>query len=129
MDSPPPASAPAPLRRSTGRLLTLAYVPFVVYSVAGAGWMLWHNIAAIVLLFVWIMIVGLFGLLIGSLATAAQYGGLAACHLLAAFAMRPWLHLPRWAMGLFLFAAFALLSTMFVRALIASGSADYPYDE
>jgi hypothetical protein len=32
--------------------LTLAYVPFVVYSVAGAGWMLWHNIAAIVLLFV-----------------------------------------------------------------------------
>jgi len=109
--------------------LTLAYVPFVVYSVAGAGWMLWHNIAAIVLLFVWMMIVGLFGLLMGSLGTASICGGLAACHLLAAFAMRPWLQLPRWTMGVFLFASFALQATLFVRALIASGSADYPYDE
>src|SRR5678810_140360 len=64
----------------------LLYVPLLVYSIAGAGWMLWHNIAAIVLLFVWMMIVGLFGLLMGSLGTASICGGLAACHLLAALA-------------------------------------------
>jgi len=121
--------SPAPLRRSTGRLLMLLYVPLLVYSVAGAGWMLWHNVAAIVLLFVWMTIVGLLGLVMGSLGTASSFGGLAGCHLLAAFAMRPWLQLPRWTMGLFLLASFGLLATIFMRALIASGSADYPYDE
>jgi hypothetical protein len=43
--------------------------------------------------------------------------------------MRPWLQLPRWAMGLFQLASFALQATIFLRALIASGSPDYPRDE
>ena len=119
----------APLRRSTGRLLFVAYVPFLVYSVAGAGWMMWHNVAALVMFFVWMAIVGLFGLLMGSLGTATLFGGLVASHALAAYALHAWLGLPKWAMGLFFLAAAALLATHFVRAMIASGSADYPYDE
>jgi hypothetical protein len=99
----------APRRRRNAQMVLLAYLPFLAWSLIGAGWTLWHHpftrwfAGAYLLLIIW------------SLAYKRTIGGvtamigIAGCQLTTAFALHTWLRLPIWTVGVFIVASFGLL--------------------
>jgi len=107
----------APLQRERIGLLVvaLAYLPFFAWSLIGAGWMLWHHPFTR-----WFT--GAYALaVIHSLVFKRSIGGatlmigIAGCHLMTAFGLHTWLHLPIWTVPIFLAASIGLMIAVRVR--------------
>jgi hypothetical protein len=106
-------------RRREALLIPLfAYLPFLAWSLIGAGWTLWHHpftlwFTGFYLLFVIHSLV--FRRTVGGILVMI---GIGACHLTAAFALHTWLGLPIWTVPVFLAVSTALL--IVVRMRVAS---------
>jgi len=110
----------APVRLSTRFLASLlVYLPFFLWSMIGAGWTLWRHPFSRWFLGGYLLII-IHALVFGkSVGGATVMAGIAECHMMAAFALHTWLHLPIWTLSVFFCASIALLILVRVRA--ASG--------
>ena len=110
----------APLRSQRIRLLllSLAYLPFLAWSLIGAGWTLWHHPFTLWFAGAYLLVVIHSLVFKQTVGGATVMTGIGACHLFTAFALHTWLHLPIWTVAAFLVASIALL--IGVRMRIAS---------
>lgn len=120
-----------PLRRKTGRILVALLAVSLVPAIAGA---VWTTIHAPTERFLGALMAPLLLLLVrpfcdGSWLLAAIVTLLLEIFGLAAACLHRLYGVPKPAAALVVLAAIALMGAILVRALIASGSADYPYDD
>jgi hypothetical protein len=96
-------------RARASRVLTLAYAPVLVWSAIGSVWTFSHHRFSLVFVLVWGLAVVPSLILKRTVGNVLVMGGIAGCHMLAAFALHAWLRLPLWNAALFVVASFALL--------------------
>jgi hypothetical protein len=112
-------AAPMPRPPKDLVVLALAYLPFLAWSLIGAGWTLVHHPFTLWFTGAWLLVV------IHSLIFKRTIGGatlmtaIAACHLMTAFALHTWLQLPIWTVPVFLVASIALMVAVRMRAASA----------
>ena len=111
----------APMQRAPISLqfLALAYLPFLVWSLIGAGWTLRHHPFTLWFTGAYLLVVIhslIFKRMVGG---ATLMTGLAGCHITTAFALHTWLHLPIWTVPLFFVSSIGLLIAVRVRAASA----------
>jgi len=116
------------LRRRTGTILFLAYAPLFLWSLVASGWALWHYPFTRVFLLGFVVFAAIPFAFGGRPGFVTFMLGVAGAHGLGAFALHTWLRLPAKAAAVFFLGAVALLLAHAVRAMIAAGSADFPYD-
>ena len=111
----------APIRRPPIglALLALAYLPFFAWSLIGAGWTLRHHPFTLWFTGAWLLVVIHSLIFKRSIGGATLMTAVAACHLMTAFALHIWLHLPIWTVPVFLVASIGLLLAVRVRAASA----------
>jgi hypothetical protein len=113
-------SAASAQQRRTGFLIaSFAYLPFLVWSLIGAGWTLWHQPFSR-----WFLIPYLLVLIHGfifkrSVGPATVMTGLAGCQMMAAFLLHTRFRLPIWTVPIFFALSVALLILVRVRAASA----------
>lgn len=123
--------ARVPLRRRTDRLLSAALLLGLVPALAGAIWTIAHRPAdrGLALLLAPLLLLAALPFCDGSWRLAAIVALLLEIFGLAAACLHHLYGVPTPAAALVIVAALALLGALLLRALVASGSADYPYDE
>jgi len=110
----------APVRRRTSFIASLlAYLPFFLWSMIGAGWTLWRHPFSRWFLGGYLLIVIHALVFRRSVGGATVMAGIAGCHMMAAFALHTWLHQPIWTVPVFFAASIALLILVRVRAASA----------
>src|SRR5436190_23469838 len=111
----------APVRRPPIGLvlLALAYLPFLAWSVIGAGWTLSHHRFTLWFTGAYLLVVIHSLIFKRTVGGATVMTGLAGGHITTAFALHTWLHLPIWTVPVFFVASIALLIAIRVRAASA----------
>jgi hypothetical protein len=113
------SAVPAPQRRTSFILALLAYAPFLLWALIGAGWTLWRQPFSRWFLGAYLLVV-LHGLIFKrSVGVATVMTGLAGCQMMAAFALHTRLRLPIWTVPAFFALSIALLIAVRVRAAAA----------
>jgi hypothetical protein len=111
----------APVRRPPIGLvlLALAYLPFLAWSLIGAGWTLSHHPFTLWFTGAYLLVVIHALIFKRTVGGATVMTGLAGCHITTAFALHTWLHLPIWTVPLFFAASIGLLIAVRMRAASA----------
>ena len=113
------SAGPAQQRRTGFLVASLAYLPFLLWSLIGAGWTLWRHPFSRWFLGAYLLVV-IHGLIFKrSVGPATVMTGLAGCQMMAAFALHTGLRLPIWTVPVFFALSVALLIAVRVRAASA----------
>ena len=113
------SAVPAPRRRTGFLVALLAYLPFLLWALIGAGWTLWRQPFSRWFLGAYLLVI-LHGLIFKrSVGGATVMTGLAGCQMMAAFALHTRLRLPIWTVPVFFAFSIALLVVVRVRAASA----------
>jgi hypothetical protein len=113
------SAAPVPRPPISLQLLALAYLPFLAWSLIGAGWTLWHHPFTLWFTGAYLLVVIHSLIFKRSVGGATLMTGIAGCHITTAFALHTWLHLPIWTVPVFFVASIGLMITLRVRAASA----------
>jgi hypothetical protein len=118
----PNRSPPPPPRRRAGRLLWLAYLPYLAWSLIGTVWTMAHHRFTFVFAGALLALAGLWFAFKRRFGIVTVMCAVAGGHALGAFSLHAWLRLPLWMSALFFLVSLVLLVIQTVRVADSRGS-------
>jgi hypothetical protein len=97
-------------------ILLLAYLPFLAWSLVGAGWTLWRHPFTLWFLGGYSLIIIHQLIFRRGVGGATVMSGIGGAQMAAAFALHTWMKLPIWTVLIFLVASTALLIAVRIHA-------------
>jgi len=102
-----------------GKLLS-AYVPLFAWSLIATAWTFWHTPFTLVFAFAYLAMMGVSFAIARSVPLAIVLGAVGGTHVLGAFALHTWVHLPIWTVPLFVIASIGLMIGLGIRGRVGA---------